>query len=97
MPDQSNDISTAPAPTVSASAVEEAQNRDVAAKQRGLEPPEILRGMSPEERAAFEKKLRRKIDIRLLPMIIIMYILNYIDRYAHAIAQQRSIFMLTRL
>lgn len=51
------------------------------AKQWGLQPPEILRNMTAEERAALEKKLRRKIDLRLLPMIILMYILNYIDRY----------------
>jgi hypothetical protein len=51
-----------------------------AAKKWGLQPPEILRSMSAEERVALETKLRRKIDLRLLPMIIIMYILNYIDR-----------------
>lgn len=51
-----------------------------AAKQWGLEPPEILRHLTAEERAVLEKKMRRKIDLRLLPMIIIMYILNYIDR-----------------
>lgn len=51
-----------------------------AAKQWGLQPPEILRAMSGEERMALEKKLRRKIDLRILPMIIVMYILNYIDR-----------------
>lgn len=51
-----------------------------AAKQWGLEPPEILRHLSAEERAVLEKKMRRKIDMRILPMIIIMYILNYIDR-----------------
>ena len=51
-----------------------------AAKQWGLEPPEILRHLTAEERAVLEKKMRRKIDLRLLPIIIIMYILNYIDR-----------------
>lgn len=51
-----------------------------AAKRWGLEPPEILRSMSAEQRTELETKLRRKIDLRLLPMIIIMYILNYIDR-----------------
>ena len=51
-----------------------------AAKQWGLEPPEILRHLSAEERAVLEKKMRRKIDLRILPMIIVMYILNYIDR-----------------
>ncbi|KAG9249929.1 pantothenate transporter liz1 [Emericellopsis atlantica] len=52
----------------------------VAVKQRGLELPDILRHLSEEERAVLEKKMRRKIDFRLLPMIVIMYILNYIDR-----------------
>ena len=37
--------------------------------------------MTAEERAEREKKLVRKIDLRLLPLIILMYILNYLDRY----------------
>ena len=45
-----------------------------------LEPPEIIRNMSPEEREHLETKLKRKIDLRLMPGIILMYILNYIDR-----------------
>ena len=44
------------------------------------EAPAYVAGLSPEERAAAEKALVRKIDIRLLPMIIVMYILNYLDR-----------------
>ncbi|KAI1187355.1 major facilitator superfamily domain-containing protein [Nemania serpens] len=47
---------------------------------RGLQPPEIIARLTPGERIALEKRLVRKIDWRLLPMIIIMYILNYIDR-----------------
>ncbi|KAI0521788.1 major facilitator superfamily domain-containing protein [Xylaria bambusicola] len=47
---------------------------------RGLQPPEIIMRLTPEERIKLEKHLVRKIDWRLLPMIIIMYILNYIDR-----------------
>lgn len=43
-------------------------------------PPEIIGNMTPEHRAAVEKRLKRKIDLRLLPSLIIMYILNYIDR-----------------
>ncbi|KAI0015300.1 major facilitator superfamily transporter [Xylariomycetidae sp. FL0641] len=42
----------------------------------------IVASWSPEERAAREKKFVRKIDFRLLPILIIMYILNYIDRNA---------------
>ncbi|KAI0400496.1 major facilitator superfamily domain-containing protein [Xylaria palmicola] len=47
---------------------------------RGLQPPDIIARLTPEERIDLEKRLVRKIDWRLLPMIIIMYILNYIDR-----------------
>lgn len=39
---------------------------------RGLQPPEIIARLTPEERIALEKRLVRKIDWRLLPMIIIM-------------------------
>ncbi|KAI0099493.1 MFS general substrate transporter [Daldinia grandis] len=42
--------------------------------------PEILARLTPEQRLELETRLRRKIDWRLLPMIILMYILNYIDR-----------------
>ena len=42
--------------------------------------PAYVAGLTPEEREQAEKALVRKIDIRLLPMIIIMYILNYLDR-----------------
>lgn len=44
------------------------------------EAPAYVASLSPEERAAAEKALVRKIDIRLLPVTVIMYILNYLDR-----------------
>ncbi|KAI0394279.1 MFS general substrate transporter [Xylariaceae sp. FL0594] len=50
------------------------------AVRRGLQPPDIIARLTPEQRIELEKRLVRKIDWRLLPMIIIMYILNYIDR-----------------
>lgn len=53
------------------------------AARRGLQMPAILAAMTPEQRAELEVRLRRRIDWRLMPMIIVMYILNYIDRYAH--------------
>lgn len=49
--------------------------------RRGLQPPEFLLNMSMEERLELETKLKRKIDLRLMPAIILMYILNYIDRW----------------
>ncbi|KAG8158410.1 hypothetical protein KVR01_011532 [Diaporthe batatas] len=48
--------------------------------RRGLQPPEFLLNMSMEDRLELEAKLKRKIDLRLMPAIILMYILNYIDR-----------------
>ncbi|KAF7560949.1 hypothetical protein G7046_g3207 [Stylonectria norvegica] len=42
----------------------------------------IVAAWSPEERAEREKKFLRKIDFRLLPILIVMYIMNYIDRNA---------------
>lgn len=45
-----------------------------------LQLPEALSHLSTEERRALEAKLKRKIDARLMPALIVMYILNYIDR-----------------
>lgn len=47
---------------------------------RTFQAPELIRNMTPEERESAEKKLRRKIDARLMPMIVLMYIMNYLDR-----------------
>lgn len=44
------------------------------------QPPELVRDLSSEERQLLEKALVRKIDFRLLPTIILMYIMNYLDR-----------------
>lgn len=51
-----------------------------ARRQPRQQAPEFIRNLTPEQRAELEKKLKRKIDYRLLPAIIIMYIMNYIDR-----------------
>lgn len=45
-----------------------------------LTVPPLVAAMSQEERVTAEAKLRKKIDTRLLPMIILMYIMNYLDR-----------------
>jgi hypothetical protein len=42
--------------------------------------PEFLAKMSLLEREQFEKQLLRRIDRRLLPMTILMYVMNYLDR-----------------
>lgn len=61
--------------------VEPAGTNPEAAKIRlKAEAPTYIKNLTPEERAAAEKALVRKIDIRLIPIIIIMYIMNYLDR-----------------
>lgn len=47
---------------------------------RKMEAPPLIRELSPEGRVALEKQLKRKIDLRLMPMAILMYIMNYLDR-----------------
>lgn len=37
-----------------------------------LEAPELMRDLTPDERARLERKLVRKIDARLLPALIVM-------------------------
>ena len=48
--------------------------------RRMREAPPLIRDLTPEERAPLEKKLVAKIDFRLLPMLILMYLMNYLDR-----------------
>jgi hypothetical protein len=45
-----------------------------------MEPPDLVKNMSHEERIHAEKLLVRKIDSRLLPAAVVMYIMNYLDR-----------------
>jgi hypothetical protein len=54
---------------------------------RREEAPPLVRDLSPQERQRAERLLVRKIDIRILPMIIFMYILNYLDRNSIASAR----------
>lgn len=61
-------------PTVSS------QIAPVVTTSRKFEPPVLVRNMSPEIRIELEARLKRKIDLRLLPMIVLMYIMNYLDR-----------------
>lgn len=53
--------------------------------------PESLRTLSKDEIASLNKKLVRKIDLLVLPIIGILYILNYIDRQNLAAAKLQGI------
>jgi hypothetical protein len=43
-----------------------------------------VEALSPEEWAAAEKRVVRKVDTRLLPVLFILLVLNYLDRNALA-------------
>jgi hypothetical protein len=49
--------------------------------------PEILQRYSNEELAAMEKRLVRRLDLRCLPILIILFLLNILDRNAIANAR----------
>lgn len=65
------------------------------AQRRNLQPPELLQGLGPGERRILEARVRRKIDLRLLPMMVLMYIMNYIDRYEPLLLTIRARLTLT--
>ncbi|KAF2763779.1 MFS transporter, partial [Teratosphaeria nubilosa] len=52
----------------------------VSADNRALQPPPSIQAMTAEDRKAKEAAMVRRIDLRLFPPVILMYILNYLDR-----------------
>lgn len=42
------------------------------------------------EELEIEKKLRRKIDARIMPVLITIYLMNYIDRYVFVLSLWRQ-------
>ena len=50
-----------------------------------------FQSQSPEWRQAEQRKLLRKIDLRLLPILILCYLLNFLDRSNLAQARQGSL------
>lgn len=45
-----------------------------------LVPPTYIQTLDHGERRRAERKLVRKIDIRVLPAVVVMYLMNYLDR-----------------
>lgn len=48
-------------------------------------------GQLNEEELAQEKKLRRKIDLLIMPMVVLVYLMNYIDRNNYAAARLQGL------
>jgi len=62
-------------------------------------PPASVAQMSREDRIAAEIKLKRKIDLRLLPILVVMYILSKIGTHSSLILDylDRNAIASTRL
>lgn len=70
MPDKINDVPSA----------EHIHDHDLIADEKGLaDIAEHLRKLTPEE-LVVEKKLRRKVDLLVMPLCVLIYLMNYIDR-----------------
>lgn len=67
-------------PSYSEPDIEEAEDVGTDCSNTHEQPPDLIRHLTLEQRLALEKQLVRKIDLRLMPMVIIMYIMNYLDR-----------------
>lgn len=52
----------------------------IAQHEEDLALPESLQNLTKEELASLHKSVTRKIDIRILPTLVWIYILNYLDR-----------------
>lgn len=62
-------------------------DQDVAAaKEEGL----YAGTLTPEEKI-IEKKLRRKIDTLIMPLVVLVYLMNYIDRNNYAAAKLQGL------
>jgi hypothetical protein len=57
------------------------RDHDAMGEKAELSHEEIIRlaELSPEERV-LEKKLRTRIDLLVMPLVILVYLMNYIDR-----------------
>lgn len=62
----------------------------IGTKRITSEEAEHLRQLSPEELVA-EKKLRRKIDSLIMPIVVVVYLMNYIDRNNYAAARLQGL------
>lgn len=71
--------------------VKSVAKKDIWVEDSQDEPPTdamaIFLSYEPEYRRQVEKKLLRKIDTRILPLIVLIYLFNYLDR--NSITQAR--------
>ena len=58
-------------------------DRDLLGDKAGISHDEVQHvSRLTEEELVIEKKLRRRIDSLIMPLVILVYLMNYIDRFA---------------
>lgn len=55
-------------------------HEDKATDVKTIEDLDVEIDIGEGERKELEKKLLRKIDLRLMPLMMLIYVLNYLDR-----------------
>jgi len=67
-------------------------DHDVLGEKAGLSHEEAMHfGVLTEEELVIEKKLVRKIDMLIMPLIVLVYLMNYIDRNNYAAARLQGL------
>ncbi|TKX21735.1 MFS transporter-like protein 113 [Elsinoe australis] len=73
------------------STAEHIHDHDIIADEKlDKETAAHLRKLTPEE-LAIEKKLRKKIDLLIMPLCVLVYLMNYIDRNNYAAARLQGL------
>lgn len=49
-------------------------------RRLAVEMPPVLTALSEPDRVALDKATTRKVDLLLMPALVVLYILNYLDR-----------------
>ncbi|KAL2443623.1 putative transporter [Exophiala dermatitidis] len=67
-------------------------DHDLLGEKAGVTHEEAMHfGQLTEEERAIEKNLVRKIDARIMPLIVLVYLMNYIDRNNYAAARLQGL------
>ena len=70
------------------------RDRDLLKDHEAAQEQAIHMGHLSEEELAVEKKLRRRIDSMIMPLVILVYLMNYIDRCVSSLLAKFGVLML---
>lgn len=66
--------------------IEIKEKHDVVDNTLAVTLPPSIAALSEEERVALDKAVTRKVDLLLMPALVSLYILNYLDRQSRSTA-----------